>query len=159
MSQDLRRGPRDPFLRFCFRVFGLDLDKSFGDPDVLRGHWAHFRSHAARSKIDQKSYENPRKSNPKRPPKSTKFDLGRSWAPMAASGTRPDALGTAFGRPNDAPKPIWGRSGRAKSGQELSKRLAGAPQTRSKRLRDRSQDAHTAVRVTKRSRNGLQIDF
>ena len=108
------------------------------------------------TKNRSKIHENPTQSDP---PNQRKIDLGPFWAPMAASGTRPDALGTAFGRPNDAPKPIWGRSGRAKSGQELSKRFAGAPQTRSKRLRDSFQDARNAVRVTKRSRNGLQIDF
>ena len=78
-------------------------------------------------------------------PKSTKnrrkIDLGPVWAPKAVSGTRPDALGTAFGRPSAAPRPIRGRPGRAKSGQEPSTSAPGAPQRRSKSLRDHSQDA------------------
>ena len=108
---------------------------------------------------DEKYMKKSTKTKPQSTKNRGKINLGLVRAPKAVSKTRPDALGTAFGRPNDAPNPIWGRPGRAKSGQELSKRLAGAPQTRSKRLRDSSQDARNAVRVTKRSRNGLQIDF
>ena len=61
--------------------------------------------------------------------------------PKAVSGTRPDALGTAFGRPNAAPRPIGGRPGRARSGQEPPKSVPEAPQRRSKSLRHHSQDA------------------
>ena len=39
-----------------------------------------------------------------------------------------DALGTAFGHPHAGPKPIWGRPGRAKSGQEPFKSLVGHPE-------------------------------
>ena len=73
--------------------------------------------------------------------------------------TRPDALETIFGRPNAAPSPIWGRPGRAKSGQGLSKSVPGLPQRRSKSLRDNSQDARNAVRVAKRSRKRWRMDF
>ena len=56
------------------------------------------------------------------------------WAPKAVSGTRPDALGTAIGHLNAASKRILGQPGRAKSGQEPSKRVPGPPRRRSKTL-------------------------
>ena len=75
-------------------------------------------------------------------PKSRgKIDLGPIRTPKAVSGTRPDALGTACGRPSAAQTPIGGRPGRAKGGQEWSESVPGAPQRRSMRLRDHSQDA------------------
>ena len=80
-------------------------------------------SHAARAKIDEKSFENLRKSIPNR----RKIDLGPVWAPKVFSGMRPDALGTVSGHPNDAPRPILGRPRRAKSAQEPSKSVPGPP--------------------------------
>ena len=56
-----------------------------------------------------------------------KIDLGPVWAPKTVSGTRSDALGTAFGRPSVAPRPIWGRPGQAKSGQERPKMASRRP--------------------------------
>ena len=79
--------------------------------------------------------------------------------PKAVLGTRPDALGTVFGRPNVAPKPILGCPGRAKSGQEPSKSAPRASQRRSEAFQDSSQDARNAVRVAKRSRKRLQSDL
>ena len=71
-------------------------------------------------------------------PKATKnhpkSDQGAVWAPKAVSGTRPDALGTAFGRQSAAPRSIGGRPGRAKSGEESSKREPRPPRRRSKTL-------------------------
>ena len=71
-------------------------------------------------------------------PKSTenrrKFNLGRFWALQAVSGTRRDALGTAPARPKAASKPILGRPGRAKSGQEPSESVPGPPRRHSKIL-------------------------
>ena len=78
---------------------------------------------------------------PKATKNRSKNDQGPVWAPKAISGTRPDALGTVFGRQSAAPRPIRGRPGRAKSDQEASISVPGAPQRRSKRLRDHSQDA------------------
>ena len=52
-----------------------------------------------------------------------KINLAAFWAPRAVSGTRPDALGTALGHPNAAPRPILGRPGQAKIGREASKSL------------------------------------
>ena len=70
-----------------------------------------------------------------------KIGLGQFWAFKAVSGTSQDTLGAALGRPKIAPRPILGRPGRAKSGQEPSKSVPRAPQRRSKSLWDRSQDA------------------
>ena len=67
-----------------------------------------------RSKIDEKSMKNRRK-----------IGLGQFWAFKAVSGTRRDALGTTRGRPKIAPRPILGRPGRAKSGQEPSNSVPG----------------------------------
>ena len=53
---------------------------------------------------------------------------------QAVSGTRPDALGTAVGRPNAAPKPILGHPGRAQSRQEPSKSVPRPSRRRSKTL-------------------------
>ena len=77
--------------------------------------------------------------------------------PKVVSGTLPDALGTAFGRPNAAPRPIGGRLGRPKSGQELHKSVPGAPRRRSKSFRASSEDARNGVCVAKRSRKRCQI--
>ena len=87
-------------------------------------------SQAARTKIDEKSFENRRTCTPNR----QNIDLEPLWSPQAVSGTRPDTLGTAFGRPNVVLRPIWGRPGRAKSDQEPSKRVFEPPQRRSKSL-------------------------
>ena len=87
-------------------------------------------SHVVRAKVDEKSFKNRRKPIPNR----RKIDLGPFWAPKAASVTPPDALGTVFGRPNVALRPIWGRPGHAKSGQEPSKSAPAPPQGRSKNL-------------------------
>ena len=81
------------------------------------------------------------KMKPKATKNRLKNDQGPVWAPKAVSGTRPDALGTVFGRQSAAPRPIRGRPGRAKSDQEASISVPGAPQRRSKSLRDHSQDA------------------
>ena len=84
-------------------------------------------------------------------PKSTKnlrkTDLGPVRAPKVVSGTLPDALGTAFGRPNAAPRPILGRPGRVKSGQELSKSVPRPPQRRSKSAPASSRNAYSAPSV------------
>ena len=62
---------------------------------------------------------------PKSAQNQRKIDLAAFWAPRAVSGTRPDALGTALGHSNAAPKPILGRPGRAKIGREASKSITG----------------------------------
>ena len=85
-------------------------------------------------KIDEKSFETRRKSIPDRPKIDEKINLEPFWAPKAVSGTRQDALGTAFGHPNAGPKPILGSPRRAKSGQEPSKSLPRPPRRRSKTL-------------------------
>ena len=61
-----------------------------------------------------------------------KIGLGQFWAFKAVSGTPQDALGTALGRPKIAPRPILGRPGRAKSGQEPSKSVPGTVPRRSR---------------------------
>ena len=63
-----------------------------------------------------------------KPKSQNKIDLEPVWALKIAGGMRPDAVGMAFGCPNASPKPILGRPGRAKSGQEPSKSLAGHPE-------------------------------
>ena len=74
-----------------------------------------------RRKIDRKSMKIHARSSKNR----RKINLGPSWAPTAVSGTRPDALGTACRSPNDAPRPILGRPGRATDGRETSKSVPG----------------------------------
>ena len=86
----------------------------------LRSHG----SSANRRKIVRKSTKiQPRPTQHRR-----KIGLEPFWAPKAVSGTRPDALGTVFERPNAAPKPILGRRGRAQNGQEMSKSFPGPPE-------------------------------
>ena len=50
-------------------------------------------------------------------------------------GMRPDVLEMAFGHPNDAPRPIWGRPRQPKSAQKPSKSAPKPPQRRSKSSR------------------------
>ena len=111
-TQEPRRAlrSRDSFLRFCFCAF------------VARGSSENLRQIFRKStKIHSKSTQNRRK-----------IDLGPSWAPKAVSGTRPDALRTAFGPSHVAPKPILGLPGRVKSGQESPNDGLRAPRTRFK---------------------------
>ena len=136
-SQVGRGGPHDSFLSFRICRFVAD-----GSSENRRKLIRKLTKILARS-----------------PQNRRKIDLGPSRTPKTVSGTRPDALGAAFGRPNAAPEPILGHPGRAKSGQELSKSVAGASFSRSKWLRDNSQNARNAVRVAKRSRKRLRIDF
>ena len=112
-SQDVRRGSRGSFLRCCFCAF------------VANGSSANHR------KIVRKSTKiQPRPTRNRR-----KIVLEPLWAPKAVSGTRPDVLGTFCERPNAAPKPILGRRGRAKNGQEMSKKLPRVACKCSKTLR------------------------
>ena len=99
-------------MRFCFCAF------------VARS------SNENRGKIVRTSTKIQPKSVQNRP----KINLGLFWAPKAVSETRPDTFGMVFGHPNAAPKPILGRPGHAKSGQESSKSVPGLPQRRYKSL-------------------------
>ena len=78
------------------------------------------------TKIDDKSMKNRRK-----------IALGQFWAFKAVSGTRRDALGTTLGRPKVAPRPILGRPGRAKSGQEPSNSVPGTVPRRCRTVPER----------------------
>ena len=102
-TKRLRNARAKTCLRCCFRAF------------VARG------SSENRRKSNRKST----KIQPKSIPSRRKIDFGPFWALKAVSGPCPDALGTVCRRPNATPKPILGRPGRAKSGQEPSKSLPG----------------------------------
>ena len=91
-------------------------------------------SQAARTKHRRKIARKSTKIQARSLQNRRKIDLGSSWATKAVSETRPDELGTAFGRPNGAPRPILGRPGRAKSVQEPSERVPELPRRRSKTL-------------------------
>ena len=99
------------------------------------------------------------KIHPESTPNRRKIDLGPFWVPKAVSGTRPDALGMAFGRPNAAPKPILGRPRRAKSGQEPSKSVPGPPRRRSKTLPVSRSSASGAPSGFKRTLGSIFVAF
>ena len=81
--------------------------------------------------------------------------LGQFWAFKAVSGTPQDALGTALGRPKIAPRPILGRPGRAKSGQESSKNVPGTLSRRSRTAPERCPSAFGASSIVERPRRTI----
>ena len=84
-----------------------------------------------------------------------KIGLGQFWAFKAVSGTSQDALGTALGRPKIAPRPILGRPGRAKSGQEPSKNVPGTLPRRSRTAPERCPSAFGASSTVERARRTI----
>ena len=101
-SQVGQHGSHDSFLSFRFWFRRRQLERK---PPKNR---------SKSMKIHARSSKNRRKIN-----------LGPSWAPTAVSGTRPDALGTVCRSPNDGPRPILGRPGRATDSRETSKTVPG----------------------------------
>ena len=88
-----------------------------------------------------------------------KIGLGQFWAFKAVSGTSQDALGTALGRPKIAPRPILGRPGRAKSGQEPSKNVPGTLPRRSRTAPERCPSAFGASSTVERARGTIFRSF
>ena len=84
-----------------------------------------------------------------------KIGLGQFWAFKAVSGTSQDTLGAALGRPKIAPRPILGRPGRAKSGQEPSKNVPGTLPRRSRTAPERCPSAFGASSTVERARRTI----
>ena len=84
-----------------------------------------------------------------------KIGLGQFWAFKAVSGTSQDALGTALGRPKIAPRPILGRPGRAKSGQEPSKSVPRTVPRRTRTAPERCPSAFGASSIVERARRTI----
>ena len=84
-----------------------------------------------------------------------KIGLGQFWAFKAVSGTSQDALGTALGRPKIAPRPILGRPGRAKSGQEPSKSVPRTVPRRTRTAPERRPSAFGASSIVERARRTI----
>ena len=84
-----------------------------------------------------------------------KIALGQFWGFKAVSGTRRDALGTALGRPKVAPRPILGRPGRAKSGQEPSKSVPGTVPRHCRTAPERCPSAFGASSSVERARGTI----
>ena len=93
------------FVKFCCRAF------------VARGSGEYRRQIVRKStKIHHRPIQNRRKIN-----------LEVFWAPRVVSGMRPDTLGTAFGHPNAAPKPILGSPSEPRAGKSRTKASLGHP--------------------------------
>ena len=121
-------------MRFCFRAF------------VARSSSENRRKIVRRlMKIRAESSQNQRK-----------IDLGLSWAPTAVSGKSPDALGTAYGRPNDAPRLILGRPGR---GQERLGAIQKGSRTALETLQDPPGEPSERLWCTERRRTRPRINY
>ena len=108
-----------------------------------------------RTKIQRKSSKNRSKIDEKSTKNRRKIALGQFWAFKAVSGTRRDALGTALGRPKVAPRPILGRPGRAKSGQEPSKSVPGTVPRHCRTAPERCPSAFGASSSVERARGTI----
>ena len=111
--------------------------------------------HGNRSKNRRKNDRKSTKNRPNSMKNRRKIGLGQFWAFKAVSGTSQDTLGAALGRPKIAPRPILGRPGRAKSGQEPSKNVPGTLPRRSRTAPERCPSAFGASSTVERARRTI----
>ena len=106
-----------------------------------------------RTRLERKSTN----IHPKSTPNRRKIDLGPFWALQAASGTRPDALGTAFNTQMPPQNRSWGALGEPRVAKSRPKASPGHPRDAPRLLR--LSEPLWCTSCTERRRTRLRIDF